>query len=99
MLHLLFGSMSLFTILCILILPYWIPTIVAVMRHVDRKVGIILVNFLLGWTVIGWVGSLVWACVAETEQQARLREAAYANMAAMPQQYPAPPQHPMPPQQ
>jgi Superinfection immunity protein len=27
--------------------------------------GIFLLNFFLGWTVIGWVVALFWACTAE----------------------------------
>lgn len=78
-----FGFLSIPVILLILVLPYWIPTIVAFIRHIDRKVGIILVNVFFGWTVLGWIGALIWACMAETESQARLREVAYANMAGL----------------
>jgi len=41
---------------------YFIPAIVAFNRKHPNKVAIIVLNFFLGWTVIGWVGSLVWAC-------------------------------------
>ena len=37
--------------------------------------GIIVLNLLLGWTVLGWVGALIWAVHAETESQAKLRGA------------------------
>jgi RsiW-degrading membrane proteinase PrsW (M82 family) len=39
----------------------WLPTIIAFKRKHPQAAGIILVNFLLGWTVIGWVVALVWA--------------------------------------
>ena len=42
---------------------YFLPTIVACMR--DRAIGagaVFLVNLLLGWTVVGWFVSFIWAC-------------------------------------
>jgi hypothetical protein len=42
---------------------YFLPSIVA---HNKRSfAGIFLLNFLLGWTVIGWIFALIWACSAE----------------------------------
>lgn len=40
---------------------YFLPTIVAYSRHKSNKNAIFLLNFLLGWTLIGWVVSIVWA--------------------------------------
>jgi len=40
---------------------YFLPTIIAAARHKTNLVGIFLVNFLLGWSVIGWIVALVWA--------------------------------------
>jgi hypothetical protein len=45
------------------ILVYFLPTLVG--RHKADAMGIFLVNLLLGWTVIGWVIALIWACAAE----------------------------------
>jgi hypothetical protein len=42
------------------ILMYFIPAI-AGMRH-KQAAAIFILNFFLGWTIIGWVGALVWAC-------------------------------------
>jgi hypothetical protein len=42
---------------------YFLPTILA--RHKADFMGIFLVNLLAGWTVIGWVVALIWACSAE----------------------------------
>jgi uncharacterized membrane protein YqaE (UPF0057 family) len=40
---------------------YLAPTGVALLRG-NREIGnIFLVNFLLGWTILGWVMSFVWA--------------------------------------
>jgi Superinfection immunity protein len=43
---------------------YWVPTIVAVFRRnqLPSIVPIVLVNFLLGSTLVGRVAALVMAC-------------------------------------
>ena len=40
---------------------YFLPSIVALARSKRDIGGIILLNFFLGWTMIGWVVALVWA--------------------------------------
>jgi hypothetical protein len=40
---------------------YFVPTIVALMRHLDNVVQIALVNFFFGWLGIGWIVALIWA--------------------------------------
>jgi hypothetical protein len=42
---------------------YFLPTIIG--RHKADVMGIFLVNFLFGWTVIGWFIALIWACSPE----------------------------------
>lgn len=43
---------------------YFLPSILG---HNKRNAGaIFLVNFLLGWTIVGWVVALFWACTADT---------------------------------
>ena len=42
---------------------YLIPTFVACKRKHTYKVAIILLNIFLGWTFIGWFGTLVWAFI------------------------------------
>lgn len=63
------------------IVLYGVPIFVAAKRNVHAQGGIIALNLLLGWSIIGWVGSLIWALSAETEEHAKLREAALANLA------------------
>ncbi len=42
---------------------YFLPSIIG---HDKRTfAGIFLLNLLLGWTVIGWIIALVWACTAD----------------------------------
>lgn len=40
---------------------YFSPAIVAWVRDHRNKMPIGLVNLFLGWTILGWVGALVWA--------------------------------------
>lgn len=43
------------------LLVYLIPAFVAFHREHENKGGILALNFLGGWTIIGWVYSLIWA--------------------------------------
>lgn len=44
-------------------LLYFLPAIIA---HSKRDfTAILLVNLFFGWTGIGWIVALVWACAAE----------------------------------
>lgn len=43
---------------------YMLPTIIAFHRVHPNRWLIGLVNFVFGCSVIGWVGSLIWACHA-----------------------------------
>ena len=58
-----FGSIFGIIAFIIGLIIYFIPTIVAVMRHHRNLLAIILVNLFLGWTFIGWIVALIWAIV------------------------------------
>lgn len=47
--------------LIIIILFYFLPTIIAVLAKKDNALSISILNLFFGWTLIGWVISLVWA--------------------------------------
>ena len=49
--------------LSVLCLLYFLPTIVASHRG-HGVAGILLLNLLLGWTVIGWFALLLWSILA-----------------------------------
>ena len=49
----------------ILLVPYFLPTIIAFARHKSSAAGIFILNFFLGWTLIGWVGALVWSLTSD----------------------------------
>ncbi|MBV9341032.1 MAG: superinfection immunity protein [Acidobacteria bacterium] len=40
---------------------YFLPSIIAFGRSKRDALSILLLNFFLGWTAIGWVIALVWA--------------------------------------
>ena len=46
--------------LLILVL-YFLPTVVAYHSKKKNKQAICVTNVLLGWTLIGWIVALVWA--------------------------------------
>jgi hypothetical protein len=47
-------------------LLYWLPTIIALARGSDSRLGIAVLNFFLGWTVIGWIAAVIWAVGSTT---------------------------------
>jgi uncharacterized membrane protein YqaE (UPF0057 family) len=42
---------------------YFIPTLVAFERRHHHPGAIFVLNLLLGWTLVGWIGALIWACM------------------------------------
>ena len=48
-------------VLAILLALYFLPTIIAFSRHKRNAGAIGALNFFLGWTVIGWIGALIWS--------------------------------------
>jgi len=43
---------------------YIAPMIIATVREHHRLPWIGLLNFAAGWTVVGWIGALVWSVTA-----------------------------------
>ncbi len=43
---------------------YFLPTLIACLRHLHGRVGIMMLNLFLGWTFIGWIAALIWAIAA-----------------------------------
>lgn len=54
---------------CLGLLFYFIPTIVAVMRGHPNTPSIVVVNFFLGWSLVGFVVALAWAFTNNAPQQ------------------------------
>ena len=40
---------------------YYLPAVIAKHRDANNIRVIFGVNFLLGWTVLGWIAALIWA--------------------------------------
>jgi hypothetical protein len=40
---------------------YFLPAIIAAVRHTHNSTGILLLNIFLGWTVVGWFVVLLMA--------------------------------------
>ncbi|RYJ38556.1 putative Immunity protein [Flavobacterium anhuiense] len=51
------------------IVIYFLPSIIALSRKKNNGAAIIMLNFFLGWTFIGWIASLIWACTTDRETQ------------------------------
>jgi hypothetical protein len=60
--HVITGLTGLGTALAYVLGFYFLPLIVALARGHRQKLAIGVLNFLLGWTLIGWVVAMVWAC-------------------------------------
>jgi len=54
-------------VMFLLLFPYFLPTIIAVLRRKSSAVGVFFLNLFLGWTFIGWVGALIWALSADRQ--------------------------------
>ncbi|MCL1885621.1 MAG: superinfection immunity protein [Dehalococcoidia bacterium] len=59
----LFGSVFVIIISIISVVIYFLPTIIAVLRHHRNALAVFLVNLFFGWTFIGWVIALIWSVI------------------------------------
>ena len=56
-------ALLLMLVVCGLMLAfYFLPSIVGLMTKKKNLMAIFLLNLLAGWTFIGWIIALVWAC-------------------------------------
>jgi hypothetical protein len=42
---------------------YFLPTLIALSTHNINVLAIFLLNFFTSWTIIGWIGALIWAVI------------------------------------
>jgi hypothetical protein len=47
---------------------YFAPAIVAFIRRVPNTGSVIVIDLLLGWTIIGWIVALAMACRSKPRQ-------------------------------
>lgn len=52
----------------LLFVIYFIPAFIARGSKHPRMDAIAILNLLLGWTVLGWIGALIWALSKPTPQ-------------------------------
>lgn len=50
---------------------YFLPGLIASHRKTRYTAGITLLNLFLGWTLLGWVGALIWAVSAQPNTAAQ----------------------------
>ena len=60
-------------------IAYFLPSFIADYRDCQAKWAIIIVNVLFGFTLVGWVGALVWALVGKTRERQAMESAALAS--------------------
>ena len=49
----------------VVIIVYFMPSIVAGMRRKQNTGAVFALNLFLGWTLLGWVVALVWALTVD----------------------------------
>ncbi|WP_223820886.1 superinfection immunity protein [Bacillus sp. S3] len=55
------GSSSLGIIFLIVLIGYFLPFLVAMLRKKSNVLAIFFLNLLTGWTGIGWLAAFIWA--------------------------------------
>ena len=54
--------------MCVALIVYFLPSMVAHDRKHHNKEAIFLLNLLLGWTVLGWVIAAIWAVTKDKQE-------------------------------
>lgn len=52
-------------LITLLIGVYFLPLIVAVTRNKRNMLAISMLNLFAGWTLLGWLAALIWACLED----------------------------------
>lgn len=47
------------------IIVYMLPWVIALIRGTKSTTAIFFVSLLFNWTMVGWIGTLIWSIVAE----------------------------------
>ena len=46
---------------------YFLPALIALRRNHRQRLPILILTLFAGWTFVGWVVAIVWACTADVE--------------------------------
>ena len=52
--------------LMLIAIIYMLPTLIAYARDIPARGKVTVFNIILGWTLIGWIATFIWAVSAET---------------------------------
>lgn len=55
-----------FAIIAVIAAVYLLPTVISAIREKKNTGAIFVLNLLLGWTLLGWIGALVWSLTVES---------------------------------
>jgi len=55
------STFNIFITSCIVAAIYFLPSIIAAHKRKKNSTAIVVLNLMLGWTVLGWIIALVWA--------------------------------------
>jgi len=55
-------------ILWVMMLFYFIPTLIGNKRKAIQRKSIFILNIFLGWTIFAWGALIVWAVLNDTEK-------------------------------
>ena len=59
-------SLTMWLVIIILAAVYFTPSIIARIRKHKNFGALLALNIFLGWTLLGWVGALVWSLLKQT---------------------------------
>ena len=62
------AGLSIFTLILILV-SYFLPSLIALMRGKSNTFAILILNIFLGWTFIGWIVALIWSVTSDNKAQ------------------------------
>lgn len=55
------GTEIYYVVVVMILMLYFLPTIIGAIRKVPNVVSVFVINFFLGWSLIGWVVALAMA--------------------------------------
>jgi hypothetical protein len=60
-----------YLLLGLMVCTYMLPAIVAGCRPHPSRLGVLVLNLVAGWTLIGWIAAFIWACAQTQEVSSR----------------------------